>query len=312
MRWAVIRWVLRPTETQGTNLLAYQGDFGTYNRVDLNSPSSAYLVVRPAPLSLSDLLSNSRFSMKLLQFSGRVIPECVQVSVSSSPTVNWAVPETGSLMEFNCKVEQSRVEIECKIEGYKADHLADVYRRALDIARAQVNLIGFKMGWGLTVVIDSYVDINGEKKALLFHDGRLPAYASAFDLSNGFDEILSRVIQQPLLMMALQELISSISLPHVAPIDCARAMDRLKHLVAHPGLKDDRAWRQLRETLQIGKQYLKFITDHSANPRHGRPGHTSAGVVSEVTRRSWIIMNRYFEFLRRGSMSLPSSEFPLL
>jgi hypothetical protein len=215
-------------------------------------------------------------------------------------------------MEFVCRIQQSAIEIDCKVEKFSADKLADIHRRALDISRAQVNLIAFKMGFGLTVVLDSYTASDGVTRTLLFQDSRLPDCVSAIDLSDGFAEMCQKIIEQPLLQMALNELILSISTPHVALVECARAMDRLKHLVADPDQKDGPAWRQLREALQISEQYLKFITDHSTGPRHGRPGHTSGQVVSEVTRRSWVVLNRYFELLKRGAKQLPLSEFPLL
>jgi len=250
--------------------------------------------------------------MQSIHFLGRVLPPVAQVTVSSNPSIKWDESETGLVMEFTCHIENSKIDIECRTEEYSPDHLGEFYRRALDICQAQVDLIAFKMGWGLTVVLEKFIDSNGIATEIFPKDDRLAALCTAFSLDQGFDELCVKVIQSPPLFMALRDLIAAISLPHVSPVDCARAMDRLKHLVATPGANDKQAWQQLRHALQIDEAYLKYITDYSSNPRHGRPGHTPGIVTTEVTRRAWVIMNRYFEYLKRDNAALDSSEFPLL
>ena len=99
---------------------------------------------------------------------------------------------------------------------------------------------------------------------------------------------------------------------HVAPVNCARAMDRIKHLIASPGSTDAQAWRQMREALHIDEDYLKFITEASKGPRHGRPGHTPGIETTEATRRAWSVMNRYFEFVKRGRTPLATHQFNIL
>ena len=250
--------------------------------------------------------------MQSIHFLGRVLPLPAQVTVSFNPSIKWEEADTGLVMEFTCHIENSKIDIECRAEEYRPEHLGELYRRALDICRAQVDLIAFKMGWGLTVVLETFIDPNGIGSQIFQKDDRLAALCTAFSLDQGFDELCAKVIQSVPLFMALRDLIAAISLPHVSSIDCARAMDRLKHLVATPGTTDKQAWQQLRQALQIDEAYLKYITDYSVGPRHGRPGHTPGTVTTEVTRRAWIIMNRYFEYLKRGNVALDSSEFPLL
>jgi hypothetical protein len=47
-------------------------------------------------------------------------------------------------------------------------------------------------------------------------------------------------------------------------------------------------------------------------PRHGDPAHIPAITTTEITRRSWKIMNRFFEYKKRDNGPLPLAEFPLL
>jgi hypothetical protein len=109
------------------------------------------------------------------------------------------------------------------------------------------------------------------------------------------------VLQNPTLFMALNELILAITLPHVSSVNCARAMERLKHLIAPQGATDKEAWRKMRDTLRIDESYLKYITRYSVGPRHGSPVHVPGTVTTEVTRRAWIIMNRIEKEVARHS-----------
>lgn len=250
--------------------------------------------------------------MQSIHFLGRVLPPSARVTVSFTPSIKWEESDIDLVMEFTCRIENSNIDVECRVDEYRPDHFDEFYRRALDICRAQVDLVAFKMGWGLTVVLEKFINSNGIVSQIIQKDDRLAPLCTAFSLDHGFDELCVKVIQSVPLFMALRDLISAITLPHVAPVDCARAMDRLKHLVTTPGTNDKQAWRQLRQALQIDEAYLKYITDYSANPRHGKPGHTPGSVTTEVTHRAWIIMNRYFEYLKHGNVVLDQSEFPLL
>lgn len=250
--------------------------------------------------------------MQTIHFLGKVLPEPVNVTLSSPPTIKWEAPESGFSMEFISHIVDSKIDIECGINDYRPEHFVVVYMRAVDLCRAQVDLVAFKKGLGLTVVLETFIDPNGVANPILLQDESLATLCTAFTLDEGFDQVCAQVLVSVPLFMALRDLIAAITLPHVSPVDCARAMDRLKHLIASPGTGDKQAWQQLRETLQIDEAYLKYITNHSANPRHGQPGHTPGAVTREVTRRSWVVMNRYFEYLKRSSEPLSATDFPLL
>ncbi len=249
--------------------------------------------------------------MQSIHFLGRVLPEPAQVTVSFKPTIHWKDEEIGS-MEFACDIKNSKIDVECLLAEYKPEYCVAIYMRTLDLCRAQVDLVGFKMGWGLTVILESFVDQNGARTPIFPRDETLGTLCTAFALDKDFDQLCAKVIESPSLFMALRDLVSAISLPHVSLVDCARAIERLRHLVAKQGSEDVRAWEQLRQALHIDKAYLKYITDHSTDPRHGRPGHTPGTVTKEVTRRAWIITNRYFEYLKQDCVPLPLSKFPLL
>jgi hypothetical protein len=68
----------------------------------------------------------------------------------------------------------------------------------------------------------------------------------------------------------------------------------------------------MRDSLNIDQPYLEFITEHSKGPRHGDVKGSTFSATRETIKRSWIVMNRFLEFRKRGNRPLSLSEFPLL
>jgi len=79
-----------------------------------------------------------------------------------------------------------------------------------------------------------------------------------------------------------------------------------------PGEKTGEQWAKMRSALNLTEEYLKYITDLSKGPRHGERTRIEGESTTEITRRSWIIMNRFIEYRKRGNQDLPTSDFPLL
>src|SRR6185312_11433371 len=112
---------------------------------------------------------------------------------------------------------------------------------------------------------------------------------------------------------AFDDLIHAISVPHVSSVNCARAIEGLKHLLSTDAMNDKQRWEHMRNVLNLSKDYLSLITKSSEENRHGKRSRVEGDVASDVTRRSWTIMNRYLEFRKRGSADpLPADQFPLL
>jgi len=124
------------------------------------------------------------------------------------------------------------------------------------------------------------------------------------------NKVYDIVLSDPWLALALNDLVSALALPHVSAVVCGRAMDSIKHLIATAGSSASRAWRQMRDALQIDEAYLKFITDTSAGPRHARPIVVPGDIQKEVIRRSWIIMDRYLELQKKGRSTVAIVRVP--
>jgi hypothetical protein len=252
--------------------------------------------------------------MPTVELTGKVLPSVMNIAVNDIPPVNWTAAEIGLTMCFALRIENSTVSVKCKLNRFNDADIHPIYIRALDLARGAVDLVAFAAGVGLTVTLDTFINPDGGSTPILLKDDRLSTLCTAFRINapdGAFVHVLTLVLKEPSLFMALNDLITAITLPHHAPTNCARAIERLRNLIA-PNRSRKNGWSDLRQSLQIDRNYLEFITTHSEGPRHGDPTHIPGTVTTEVTRRSWVIMNRFLEFRKRGGSPLSISEFPML
>jgi len=231
--------------------------------------------------------------------------------------MKWNDPDSKLEMSFVLKIHNSLIEIECDVNRFGADDLVPVYMRAFDLARASVNLVAFALGSGMALILETMIDPLGTTTPLVFTDPRLAPLCRSFSINSSlpdprFDQVCQFVLTEPPLFFALNDLIASITLPHESSVNCARAVERLRNLVASPDLPRKDAWAYFRKSLNISKEYLEFVTMYSTGPRHGNSTHIPGDITAELLRRAWIIMDRFLEFRKRGNAVLPVSEFPIL
>jgi hypothetical protein len=253
--------------------------------------------------------------MPIVQLLGKVHPRGFNVSIGGMRSVHWNAEELNLEMDFKIQIANSEVRVECQTNYYQPTCFMAIYIRALDLARGAVNLCGFAMGIGTTVTLDTFIGPAGDTLPYIPQQGNLAGICTAYSLGNlsdgSFNTILNLVLLEPSLSGALNDLVSAISQIHEGPTRSACAIERLRHLIA-PNLSTKDQWEALRQNLQLDKAYVEFVTDLSKGPRHGDPQHISGGPTVESARRAWVIMNRYLEYRKRGSVALPISEFPML
>ena len=240
-----------------------------------------------------------------IQFNGHILPSIAKVAFASGRAIRWESPDIDLVIEIAVSIEESAIQIDCDINRWEADLLLPVYMRALDICRTTVNMVAFSKGYGLRVHIDSYTCPSGIRSDLLFQDESLSPLCTAVQLDRDFDVVHDIIMQCPPLFSALNDLIVAITIPHVSVVNCARAIETIKHLVSPESTSDAQAWKTMRAELLIDRSYLQLISDQSTGPRHGRADHISGEITTEITRRSWVVMNRFLEYLKAGK-SLPN------
>lgn len=256
--------------------------------------------------------------MPTVYFKGRVLPAAVQVSFTDIPQVKWVWEEENITFDFAVRIINSQVEVECKLDRYQDNYMVEIHRRAFDLARACVNVAAFGTGFGITVFFEQFVGPNGIPSALVFTNPHLAPECTAFKMNpvtleekRNLEVILALVMREPAVFMALNDLIEAVSVPHMVPTNCGRILDGLRKLVT-PGIEPKQGWPIFQKTIQADEPYLSFISEHSKKPRHGEHIRIDGPTTTEIARRTWIIMNRFLEFRKRGNLPLPLAEFPLL
>jgi hypothetical protein len=258
--------------------------------------------------------------MPIVHFKGKVLPfpSPIQVMVKDLPSVDWFDSTNAQTMRITTRIDASIIDMEFDINAYDEADLSPLLIRAWDLARAAVDLYCYQVGWGLSVVIDTFVNEAGVESTLLPKMESLAAHSSAVQADpnnpgvNNFDVCYRLIVSEPPLFMALNDLIVSITLPHHASVNCARAIEGLRVLMVPAGTDRKQAWPIFQGNLNVDRDYREYVTGVSTGPRHGDRTWIPGTTVIEVTRRSWIIMNRFLEYRKRGNQPLPLAEFPLL
>lgn len=249
--------------------------------------------------------------MDIVHFLGFILPNNPIISIAGHPKMRMTAPEIGVDLLYTVDITNSKIDITCEVEPrYRDELLIELRMRALDICRAAVNLVAFSGGLGLMTVLDTFVDTVGNPTVVTIANPKLAAACTSFSAAT-FEDVHKFVREDIHLSVLLNDLIMAQTMTHTAQINCARVIDGLKNRIA-PGLKDKAAWAKFQETLNLGEDYLKFISKRSSDPRHGQLPIVTREEAGEIILRAWTVMNRYFEYLKGGSIKLESATYPVL
>jgi hypothetical protein len=264
--------------------------------------------VPPRRSVLSDMIK--------VRFTGRIYPLAMSVSITDFPTIVWSDGDmVGAGLSPTChvQVQNNEVTIDIDLQYFQPGLLTPLAMRAYDTVRVAVDLLSFTSGNGFTFLLETWTNPEGETRPLMAQQPGFAELSTAVAAPGDFSAVLHGLIADWPMFLALRDLIDGITQWHQAPITVARSVERLRHSVLPNEKARKKQWEKLCELLQISDSYLKIIRETSIGPRHGDPTHIPAPVTNEVATRSWIIMNRYLEFRKRGAVQpLPISEFPLL
>jgi hypothetical protein len=252
------------------------------------------------------------------KFTGKVIPVTMDVTLKGATSAHWEDASLGLVLDVAVSITHSVLEIICESNLYGTNAIdGEVHLRALDTARGIVDVIGYAKGLGAGIILETAIKPDGVNYNIQVERPDLAALVTAFqpgpeEKSVDLAGMLQIVFSDPLVFMALNDLVTSIALPHHAPVNCGRAIEAIRELMTPVNGDKKQGWVAMRKDLNISQDYLSFITDQSKAPRHGdRKGITYAA-FQETVRRSWIVMNRFLEYRKRGSRPLPLADFSLL
>jgi hypothetical protein len=257
--------------------------------------------------------------MPIVLFRGTVRPPVFKLNLTGLPTIRYGWPEQNLSVDFTVSVKESKLEVRCDATRFDPqEHLSMLAMHAYDLSRAAVDSFSFFHGIGLTVFLEIFVDPSGMATPLTPRSEEVLNLCTAFNLDpshrgpDDYDAMIRLVVKDRHVLLALNDLVVSISQFNLASINCARAMEALRTAMTPEGANRAEGWPIMHRNLNVTKNYLSFISDVSRGPRHGDKRSPLEGQQAEILKRSWTVMNRFLEFRKRDNGPLPESEFQLL
>ncbi len=230
----------------------------------------------------------------------------------------WPIdPRETMTVDSTLSITNAVVEVRCESNLFgTANYDGHVHFQAMDIARAVVGSYAYARGLGLDVIIETVIKPDGIKYNIEEKRPDLADLVSAFGPPSAEGKVdIGRMVpiifSDPLIPVALNDLVSSLILPQYATINCGRAIEAIRLFITPEGDRKQ-GWAAMQEKLNLHRDYLSFVTEQSKGPRHGNLKGIGFPEIREAVTRSWTVMNRFLEFKKRGDQHLPLSEFPLL
>jgi hypothetical protein len=243
--------------------------------------------------------------MFTVRYLGRIFQTPVGF-VLESPTLHGERPE-GYTETYHLRIADGAATLTCNTPRYDETTRHYVYFRSLHFTRACLAVTTFSRGIGAAVVYEKSVEPDGRVEPLIFMVPQVQAYCKSFSMPRDFNEILTLGIRNPELIYALMDLAQAITEP--ISVVGARALERIRTLVAGPDVRPKDAWPLLHQALRVDAAYLQFVTDHSRAPRHGQDFTHTSEINGVVIERCWNVVDRCVEFVRRNKQPLPLGEF---
>ena len=251
--------------------------------------------------------------MPRIQFLGHLSPIAQQITVLSPHSFSATIMDNLTLVA-QTEIIQGRVIVHCEVSRFETSDVPYLLPHIRHIAQALVNLIAFSRGDGITVLFDSVIDPNGQNLAIISRDPRLAALCTAFhlDRAGDADSFLQIIMADGTLAVALNDLIQANNNSFLIPVNCGRVIDGLRSRFDQTNAPRLQSWRLMRERLRVSEPYLRYITDHSVDQRHGQGFTIDGNTTSELLYRTWAIMNRFLIYRSTGNTPLPDFLFPEL
>ena len=247
--------------------------------------------------------------MESFGYGGRVLPEVLGLDVQHVPTFAREATDDAPAATFTIEVKNGRFLVNVDVDTFD-DRVVDVLLvPAIDLVRGLVEVVGFTEGVPYGVVVDHAFRPDGEIRHIVLADRRMAALCTAFG-KDSIDRVVSMVATDQPLARILSDLMMSLSTPHYSPISCGRVAEGVLRLLTKD--KGPAAWAEMRTVLRVDEAYLRLLTEHSKQPRHGHRVMVEAAVTSELLTRAWSLLNRYLAYRLGGGQPLDEQSFPVL
>jgi hypothetical protein len=255
--------------------------------------------------------------MPVVRFLGRVLPDNLKVSFVDSQRTNWGSDDLGFPIIMQARIKDSQIEVRCEVDRCEEHHVSRLLARAYNLVNAYVDAAVFSTGLAMFADLNTFV---GEDNQLLTvsldNSADMAPLCTAFKFPSTnpvdiaeFEKVMTLILGEPELLGSINDLAQTLLFFHSSPTNCGRVLDSLRRAVA-PSLKPKQGWGVLREIVNCDENYMFWVSEYSHNPRHGdRTTDIDRGIIDEIRKRTWNVMNRMLEYRKGGNAPLDKSKF---
>jgi hypothetical protein len=245
--------------------------------------------------------------MQRILFTGRVLPA---IHTLTMPAYSLNLANDNFVATVSVEIRESAVTATFLVENFSQEMLGELGRLAIRITRASIDLVTFATGKGLTLILEHVTLPDGRSGPVDLSQAAVQEFCTAYSLQD-IPTILNIVLSDMDMHTALSDLSDTITQPDRTQINCGRVVETIRTLV-DPNPNRRVAWATLHDRLNLSAPYLRLITDQSAPHRHGDYTEVDQQTGNTIRERTWITMNRFLEYRKRGNQPLLLAEFPLL
>ena len=248
-----------------------------------------------------------------ITFTGRIHPPGMgKLNVQTSEYVEFREPNNLFSAKLSIAVILSKIQVHCFVSNLIENYESNLCLVAINVLRTFIDLIAFSEGKGIQILLETITMADGTTRYIQYGNPAVNGLCTSVDQLAQYTQLLKIVAPEPTLSLALDDLIMAVTVPDHQAVNCTRAVEGIRNLIAGDDAKESNAWSMFHRTLNSDEQYVQFITNLSRQHRHAKRHPNASGELDEVIRRCWILMDRYLHLRLRNLTELPIDEFPLL
>ncbi len=247
--------------------------------------------------------------MATLIFSGRVIPERADVSIS--------VPELPLITpggEFSGKMLLSIIcsQILVKLDISDTNINVPTIKNSIEpIVRGLVDAYGYLTGRGYDIEITSVINQTGQYHVFGVEEEALAKIKGERPLT--YQELFYIMAKCHQLQRALGDLREAIRVPIDTGFFCYRACECVRlYFEEDTDNSERKSWERLRNNLLIDRGWFTKIEKFAKPQRHGALLDMSGNDRALIMQRAWKVISRFCIYLKDNSKPLSEKEFEVL
>ena len=247
-----------------------------------------------------------------ITFRGHVHPPGGKLTIHGREPIDHPGPDGKFSAKLFVNITNSRIEADCLLSNIFNNYQNYMLVAVVNALRLLIDLTSFSMGTGFQIVIENVTMADGTTRDIQYANPAIIGMSTSVDREVKYTKLLKLLGPELPASLALHDLILTLTVPDHVSINCARAVEGIRNLIAGDDTKEKIAWSMLHNSLNCDEAYVMFITKLSRENRHAKRSPIAGGDLDESLRRAWNLMDRYFHLRLMGLSKLPIDEFPEL